>query len=102
MEETTPTQNPPTTSQERPEAQPQPAPGTDRHFRAQLSRTGTPGFRIALAIGAIVLLVAGIFIYRYLGSYESTDDAQVDGHINSMSARVSGHVVKLNVEDNQA
>src|SRR5450631_4032837 len=98
-EETTPTQNPPTTSQERSEAQPPAA--TERHFRAQLSRTGSPGFRIALAIGAIVLLVAGIFIYRYLGSYESTDDAQVDGHINSISARVSGHVVKLNVEDNQ-
>ena len=98
-EETTPTQNPPTTSQERSEAQ-LPA-ATERHFRAQLSRTGSPGFRIALAIGAIVLLVAGIFIYRYLGSYESTDDAQVDGHINSISARVSGHVVKLNVEDNQ-
>ena len=26
---------------------------------------------------------------------------EVDGHINSVSARVSGHVTKLNVEDNQ-
>ena len=34
-------------------------------------------------------------------SYESTDDAQIDGHVNSVSARVSGHVAKLNVEDNQ-
>lgn len=98
-EETTPTQNPPATSPERPEATP--PTGADRHFRAQLSRTGSPGFRIGLAIGAIILLVAGIFIFRYLSSYESTDDAQVDGHINSISARVSGHVVNLNVEDNQ-
>src|SRR6266700_3125311 len=99
MEETIPTQNPPTTSQERSATKPPPT--TERDFRAQLSRAGSPGFRVGLVIGAIVLLVTGIFIYRYLGSYESTDDAQVDGHINSMSARVSGHVVRLNVQDNQ-
>ena len=40
-------------------------------------------------------------MWRYLASYESTDDAQIDGHVNSVSARVSGHVIKLNVEDNQ-
>ena len=34
-------------------------------------------------------------------SYESTDDAEVDGHINSISARITGHVIKLNVQDNQ-
>ena len=43
----------------------------------------------------------GIFVYRYVTSYESTDDAQVDGHINSISTRISGHVIKLNVQDNQ-
>ena len=52
-------------------------------------------------IGIIALLVVGFFVYRYMASYESTDDAQVDGHVNSVSARVSGHVIKLNVEDNQ-
>jgi len=55
----------------------------------------------ALVIAVIVLLVVGLFIYRYVTSYESTDDAQVDGHVNSISARISGHVVKLNVQDNQ-
>ncbi len=43
----------------------------------------------------------GFFAYRYFTSYESTDDAQVDGHVNSVSARISGHVIKLNVQDNQ-
>ena len=65
------------------------------------SRTTNPTFRIALIIAVMVLLVAGFFVYRYVTSYESTDDAQVDGHINSISARISGHVVKLNVQDNQ-
>ncbi len=98
MESTT--QNPPPAPQ-RSEVETKPLPATERDFRTRLSRTGSPGFRIALAIAIIVLLVAGIFIYRYLASYESTDDAQVDGHVNSISARVSGHVAKLSVQDNQ-
>jgi membrane fusion protein (multidrug efflux system) len=52
-------------------------------------------------IALVVLLVVGFFVYRYFTSYESTDDAQVDDHINSVSARISGHVINLNVQDNQ-
>jgi membrane fusion protein (multidrug efflux system) len=48
-----------------------------------------------------VLVVTGIFLWRYLSSYESTDDAQADVHIYPVSARVSGYVVKVNVDDNQ-
>jgi membrane fusion protein, multidrug efflux system len=65
------------------------------------SRTQSKGFRIAVAIAILVLLVVGFFVYRYLTSYEDTDDAQIDGHINSVSARISGHVLKLDVADNQ-
>ncbi len=50
---------------------------------------------------AFVVLVGGFFLWRYLGSYESTDDAQVDAHLYPVSARVSGYVVKVNVDDNQ-
>ena len=56
---------------------------------------------MALILGAIVIVVAGFFLWRYFTSYESTDDAQIDGHLNSISARVSGHVIKLLVDDNQ-
>ncbi len=56
---------------------------------------------MALILGAIVVLVAAFFLWRYFGSYESTDDAQIDGHLNAISARVSGHVDKLLVNDNQ-
>jgi membrane fusion protein (multidrug efflux system) len=76
-------------------------PATERDFHTRPSRTATPGFRIGVAIAVIVLLVVGFFLYRYVTSYESTDDAQVDGHVNSISARVAGNVVKLNVLDNQ-
>jgi membrane fusion protein, multidrug efflux system len=89
------------TATDKPEPTSKPLPATEEDFHRQPPRTQSSGFRIALAIAAVVLLIAGIFAYRYFTSYESTDDAQVDGHINSISARVSGHVIKLNVDDNQ-
>ena len=103
MERTTqaapPTANPPVA--EKPESTNKPLPSTERDFHTRPSRTQSPGFRIAVLIALVVLLVVGFFVYRYFTSYESTDDAQVDGHINSVSARISGHVIKLNVQDNQ-
>ncbi len=78
-----------------------PLPATEHDYHRMPSRTQSSGFRIGVAIALVVLLVAGFFAYRYFTSYESTDDAQVDGHINSISARISGHVIKLNVLDNQ-
>jgi membrane fusion protein, multidrug efflux system len=109
MEQTTqtPTAAPPehtegrATPPEQSEGRPKPMPSTERDFRPRPSRTSSPGFRIGLIIAAVVLLVAAFFIYRYLSSYESTDDAQVDGHISSISARITGHVIKLNIRDNQ-
>ena len=56
-----------------------------------------------IGLGAVIALaVVGFFVWRYLNTYEATDDAQVDGHINSVSARVAGYVLKVNVDDNQS
>jgi membrane fusion protein, multidrug efflux system len=49
----------------------------------------------------LVVLVGGPFLWRYFSSYESTDDAQADVHLYPVSARISGYVVKVNVDDNQ-
>jgi membrane fusion protein (multidrug efflux system) len=95
------TQTPPAAPPPEPESRTKPLPSTERDFRTRPSRTASPGFRIAVVMAVVVLLVVGFFVYRYVSSYESTDDAQVDGHINSISTRISGHVVKLNVTDNQ-
>ncbi len=100
------TQSPPAGSADRVAAEnneptTKPLPATERDYHTRPSRTQSSGFRIAIVIAIIVLLVVGFFAYRYFTSYESTDDAQVDGHINSISARISGHVTKLNVDDNQ-
>jgi len=86
-----------------PESRPAPPPSQDGEasYRRRVALLGSTRAKWGLIVVLIVLLVGGFLIWRYFASYESTDDAQIDGHINSVSARVSGHVVKLNVEDNQ-
>jgi membrane fusion protein (multidrug efflux system) len=60
-----------------------------------------PGARLALVGGIIVLIAAGVFIWHHYSVRESTDDAQVDGHITPISSRVSGTVTALHFTDNQ-
>jgi len=57
-------------------------------------------FAVTAAI-VVVLLAAGVLLWRYLSSYESTDDAQADVHMYPVSARIAGYVIKVNVDDNQ-
>jgi len=54
-------------------------------------------------IVAIVIVIAGagIWVFHYYSTFETTDDAQVDGHINPISARVGGYILTVNVTDNQ-
>src|SRR5580692_7635872 len=61
---------------------------------AQRSRAGW----ILAAIVLLVLAVAGYYGWRYLSTYEDTDDAQVDGHLNALSARVAGYVTEVDVD----
>jgi len=57
--------------------------------------------RLIILGAAVLILVAGVLLWRYLSSYESTDDAQVDVHLYPISARISGYVIAVNVGDNQ-
>jgi membrane fusion protein, multidrug efflux system len=50
---------------------------------------------------ALLVMVAALLIWWYFSLWESTDDAQVDGHINPISSRISGNVIKVHFEDNQ-
>jgi membrane fusion protein (multidrug efflux system) len=56
---------------------------------------------ILIVIAVLVVIVGGVFLWRHFNSYESTDDAQADVHLYPVSARISGYVVKVNVDDNQ-
>jgi biotin carboxyl carrier protein len=56
--------------------------------------------RLGLALVATVLLcVVGLRFWNYLQSYESTDDAEIDGHLDPISARIDGTVVHVYVEN---
>lgn len=55
-----------------------------------------------LVLGSIIVLTgAGVFFWHYSSAFESTDDAQVDVHLYPVSARISGYIQKVNVDDNQ-
>ena len=81
--------------------QPQPPADSEARYQRRARLLGSPRAKLWLFFAIAVVLVGIVILWRYFGSYESTDDAQIDGHINAVSARVSGHVVKLNVDDNQ-
>lgn len=55
----------------------------------------------AVLFGSVILLGAGSF-WLYSLSYESTDDAQVEGHLNGITARIDGDVKAVLVEENQS
>jgi membrane fusion protein, multidrug efflux system len=58
--------------------------------------------RIVVVFAVIaVVAIGGYFLWRYFNTYESTDDAQIDGHINAISARITGHVEAVMAEDEQ-
>jgi membrane fusion protein, multidrug efflux system len=80
------------------EAQPAQASSQNRASDYLRERPNTRWFLIA---AIIIVLIGGFFAWRYFSSYESTDDAQVDGHVMPVSARISGYVSKVNVDDNQ-
>jgi membrane fusion protein (multidrug efflux system) len=61
-------------------------------------RKRTP--RLIAALAAVALLSAGAYFLATAGR-ESTDDAQVEGRVMNVAARVSGQVVHVRVQDNQ-
>lgn len=60
-----------------------------------------PWAKWILSALALVLILGGIFVWRYYSARESTDDAQIDGHIDPISARVSGTVVRVLHDENE-
>jgi membrane fusion protein (multidrug efflux system) len=59
--------------------------------------------RIVLALVAVVALLGifwGVKQWLYSRTHETTDDAQVDGHLVPVLAKVSGYVTAVNVAEN--
>ena len=56
---------------------------------------------LVIVLVALAVVAGSAGLWHYFSGYESTDDAQVDVHIAPVSARISGYVIKVNVDDNQ-
>jgi membrane fusion protein (multidrug efflux system) len=54
-----------------------------------------------IIIVAILAAIWGFKTWSYARSHESTDDAQVDGHIVPVLAKVGGYVTSVSTEENQ-
>jgi membrane fusion protein, multidrug efflux system len=66
----------------------------------------TPIYKRArvMIIAAIVLLVGltfGVRYFVYASAHETTDDAFIEGHIVQISPKVTGHIARVYVTDNQ-
>jgi membrane fusion protein (multidrug efflux system) len=59
------------------------------------------GARVATLLLLAVVIVGGGLYLRYSLAWESTDDAQVDGHIMPLSARINGYVLEVPVIEGQ-
>ncbi len=79
--------------------------GTEEKSNSRDSKAGQQprtSKRFLLILIPLILLGAGYWIYEnYFANRETTDDAQIDGHINPIAAKAMGHVTAISVEDNQ-
>src|SRR6202521_1498274 len=71
-------------------------PDSEARYQRRSAFLNNPRTKWGLILAGLLILTGIFFLWRYLTSYESTDDAQIDGHVNSVSARVRAHVLKLN------
>ena len=60
-----------------------------------------PQAKWVILLAALLLVAGGVSVWHYYSVRESTDDAQIDGHIDPISARVSGTVLRVYYDDNQ-
>jgi membrane fusion protein, multidrug efflux system len=81
----------------------QPISQPSNRLRNLFRRPGRISGRALLALAAVAV-VAGLGWWIYAQQFESTDDAQIDGHLDAISARISGTVIYINpkVENNQS
>ena len=89
---------------EPPEHEPDHEPDHEREplgRRARRWRREHPrGALIALVV-VVALVAVAVLVWWWMHTHETTDDAQIDGHIAPISSRVAGTVTRVYVEDNQ-
>ncbi len=66
------------------------------------ARQRSPMRMALVAIVAAVLCVGGLQFWKYLQSYQDTDDAEVDGYLDPISTRINGTVSAVYVDNNKS
>jgi membrane fusion protein (multidrug efflux system) len=61
-----------------------------------------PAFRWTVIGGGIFLIALIAIFYWYSAGRVSTDDGEVDGHLNPVSPKITGSIIEVDVNDNQA
>jgi membrane fusion protein, multidrug efflux system len=75
------------------------APGRSAEADASTPRRVFNPFVIGVFV--LVVLAISIGVYLYANTYEDTDDAQVDGHLNPIASRIDGTIKSVSVDDNE-
>jgi membrane fusion protein (multidrug efflux system) len=57
--------------------------------------------KVIIAVVVVVLALVAVGIWWHSTYSEDTDDAQVNGHLIQVSSRISGQVLKVDVDENQ-
>jgi membrane fusion protein, multidrug efflux system len=75
----------------------------DRSQEGDLARGSNAKWRkYSIIIAAIIGIgVAAFLIWQHYAQWVSTDDAEIEGYIYPISARISGHVIKVTVENTE-
>jgi membrane fusion protein (multidrug efflux system) len=68
----------------------------------KIKRGGWQRVTAGVIVLAVLAAVWGLFYLIHAMSHESTDDAFINGHIVSVSSRVNGHVIVVDVNDNES
>ena len=83
---------------------PAPSPGGNSGD-AESSGSTAEGRRRSLVFAGVVgavILIGALAFWLYSRTYETTDDAQVDGHLNGITSRIDGEVKAVFAEENQS
>ena len=91
-----------TSGEPRPNARSFDAPVNGARAELVTSRLRWPLLAIPAIVAAVAVAVGANELWRYLTSFESTDDAQIEGYIDAVSSRINGTVVRVAVDDNQS
>lgn len=88
-----------TTTPKTPNTPPSPQPTMDNKPQPPVTRGRSKAFTIFFVI-LLIAAAAGIYYWWQSRQFESTDDAEVEAHLNSISSRVDGTITAVYTDNN--